>query len=300
MLFGEPPLLTLMDNFHEVLKGAKPSAREGGRRVLTPQDNLEKWEGTRKDDSLRNPKDPLQSFDEFGTRHMAMMAYIFVSAWRESRKYPYPIRANFELMGLEVSESSSSSSQSSSSQSSSSQSSSSSSSSSSQSPYSSSSGGPSGGPSGVPSNNSGSSKMAIVNGLGWFCSEEPQPMFHDTIIVDVERTAFGRYGGQVSLKEEYWKAVFVPSIRVVSVMFDSFGFVQGFVDMEEGVPVVKVQMDRKFWVRKPTKAVVRVEGIRRGFENTRHPRFDQKTVDKNNGFWNLAMSDFPFIVKHGK
>lgn len=135
------------------------------------------------------------------------------------------------------------------------------------------------------------SKMAIVpyynmakgelEYIGWFCAEEPEARFFDTI--EVPLNFWGR--GTVEVPPEFIESVEEGSIRVVSTMS---------TDVPAACSGVYSPLERTISVEAVTgafkrcrRAVVRLEGVRKDSPE-RWKRFTEEQAIHNNAFWDQA------------
>ena len=128
-------------------------------------------------------------------------------------------------------------------------------------------------------------KSAIVRAcgawIGWFCIERPVPMFTDVIEVPIE--PFGE--GDAMLPPEFLESCDPETIRAVSVdvsgawarvgMLGSRSVAAVVVECPQGQPL-------------PERALVTIEGRRRGVHPARWRRFTRAQKDANNRFYGRA------------
>lgn len=149
--------------------------------------------------------------------------------------------------------------------------------------------GPSGsGPSGSGSG-SGSSKTAIVphgeEWVGWVCTERPEAVFEDVVEVRL-RGAFGL----ARVPEEFLSAVEPETMRATSAMgTDAPAIMAARVHRDGGAAdvFVVVQAAPVPGVPACSRAVVRIEGVRRG-QAGRWRRYAPEVAAANDAFWRRA------------
>lgn len=138
------------------------------------------------------------------------------------------------------------------------------------------------------SSSSPSSKNAITRvkdrWIGWICSEQPEPIFSDTLEVKMNRSE-----EFCLLKPKFLSSVYPDSIFVDSAMPDTPCRVAANTFMLSDEPQLRVAVKTGFLQKKPSKVTIRISGVRRS-GHSRWQRFPKAIMELNNAFWSQAHS----------
>lgn len=134
-----------------------------------------------------------------------------------------------------------------------------------------------------------SSKLAITRfgskWISWTCSEDPEPMFSDTMEVQLGPDGFGA----VAIPLEMLQSTKPGTLRVESILPDTLSYHCGTILRLGPNMVVAVKAQRMGWFRKkPKSATVRISGVRKDADVE---RWEEKTLDEvnqNAHFWRNA------------
>ena len=134
-----------------------------------------------------------------------------------------------------------------------------------------------------------SSKLAIVpfrgEHIGWNCSEEPEAKFFDTVEV-----FFDGKEAYSCVDPEVINSVHPETLRVLSVNPDFPARTAGMIYFVPSIDRWVIRVDSKPFLlkKRPTKALVRIEGVAKHSEE-KWRRFTPQQAHVNNLFWSAAL-----------